>query len=171
MREVVERLEAGAQHATLCVNPSPHLGGGAFDRDAMAAQLRAFALPTLARALASGLPEQLSTAAFLGRYRCLAPINEARLHQGFLLHSASSLDELRQGCAALLATLPLRPDECSLGLAAGSKGPPSRPRTARHRPPRTIRGLGPLLRIPRSAARAAGRLGVALIARLAPLQS
>jgi hypothetical protein len=115
MRELLARCEASAPLTTLCCHPSPAPGGPSFDREAMSAQLRAFSLAPLARALATGLPEQLSTAAFLGRFRCLAPINEARLHQTFLLDAAASPEELRHGSAALLGALPLRSDDVALG--------------------------------------------------------
>ena len=115
MRELLARCEASAPLTTLCCHPSPAPGGPSFDREAMSAQLRAFSLAPLARALATGLPEQLSTAAFLGRFRCLAPINEARLQQTFLLDAAASPEELRHGSAALLGALPLRSDDVALG--------------------------------------------------------
>ena len=112
--ELLQYCDAGATLHALCIHPAP-AGGRVFDGGAVRAQLAALGVPLLAPALGRGLVERMEMAAFVGRYRSLAPINSARLMQSFLLHSAAHADELRQGCEALVATLPLRSDECAVG--------------------------------------------------------
>ena len=78
----------------------------------VARQLDGFGAPRLAAAMASGYAERMDVRRFVGRFRCLAPINSRRMHQTFLLVGGSAPEEVRQGCAALLQTLPLRQGDC-----------------------------------------------------------
>ena len=106
---------ASAAHTTLCLLPNATGQRAAFDSRMVTRQLDGFGIPKLSAAMAHGFAERMSVRRFVGRYRCLAPINSRKMHQTFLLVGGSSPEEVRQGCEALLATLPMRQGDFALG--------------------------------------------------------
>ena len=113
---MVDLLSSAAHtHTTLCLLPNQNGARRVFDAKLVGRQLDGFGVPKLAAAMGTGYAERMEVRRFVGRYRCLAPINSRRMHQAFLLVGGSSAEEVRQGCEALLQTLPMRPGDYQLG--------------------------------------------------------